>query len=507
MNSQRFLLPALIVLTLMRLLLLPLRELAPVEAYGYMCSQRLDIWHAMLGPLLPVLVRVTTNIFGMSEFGVRVAAPLLTMLATVLLWRMARGFFDATTASWSVVIFSALPVVNLASVTMTPMTLSITGSVALLYVLRVALHRSHPRHVFWYSVAAMMVLLFLTDWRFLMFAFATAAALAVTRRGRSAVLKWPVLPILLGSLGVALTIGLAWSSEHKWMPISTVGDPHSQFTRELWNAVLAHSPVMIAALGWALTRSVLRKPLTYPVAYLYAFASPMLTLDVFTFLSAPWPMAGFGGWVPPVSVLLAHQLSQWMPRHIQLKTWLRTCGIVLALVQSCIVLQTDAVRSAGTAWKLTTQDSTGVSRLPADPMQDLVGWRSLAGHLKELLADVATQSGVLPYVVADRWQLAAPLSFYLRDAHAAQPTLKHPLINAIPSGATPDAFSLWPPPVGLQGPVLFVTDDPECKAPPPSLLDSHPQFRLCGWFDVTHQGLLVRTIKVFACSAEITGKK
>lgn len=507
MKRQRFLLPALAILTLMRLALLPLRELSPMESYAYMCSQRLDVWHAMLGPLLPLIMRGTTAIFGMNEFGVRFASPLLMLGATVLLWRLARGFFDANTASWSVVIFSALPAVNLASVTLTPMTLSISGSVGLLYVLRVALHRSHPRHVFWYSVAGTMMLLFFIDWRLLMFAVSAAAALAVTRRGRSAVLKWPVLPILVGGLGIGLTIGLAWASEHKWMPMTTVGDPHPQFARELWDAVLAHSPLMLAAMAWALTRSVLRKQLTYPVAYLYAFASPMLTLDVLTFLSSPWPMSGFGGWIAPVTVLLAHEVTLWMPARIQLKAWIRTGVLILSLVQSCIVLDTDMVRSSGKAWKLSSQETSKTSHLPADPTQDLVGWKSLAGHLKEILADAATQSGVLPYVVADRWQLAAPLSFYLRDAHAAQPTPRHPLVLAADSNASPQPFSLWPDPTDLQGPVLFVTDDPECKSPPASLREFHPHFRLSGWCDITHQGLLVRTIKVFTCSAEITGKK
>jgi hypothetical protein len=124
MNRQRFLLPALLLLTVVRLGLLPLRELAPMESYAALCSERAAIWHAMLGPVLPWLVKLTTTIFGINEFGVRFASPLLMLGASWLLWRLARGLFDANVASWSVVLFNVLPIVNLASVTMTPMTLA-----------------------------------------------------------------------------------------------------------------------------------------------------------------------------------------------------------------------------------------------------------------------------------------------------------------------------------------------------------------------------------------------
>ena len=507
MNRQRFLLPALWVLTLVRMAMLPLRELSPVEAYGVMCSERLDVWHPMLGPVLPVLVRITTAIFGLNEWGVRFASPLLMLLATVLLWRLARGLFDANTASWSIVIFSVLPAVNIAAVTMTPMTLSITGSVVLLHVLRVALHRSHPYHLPWWSVGLTTLGLMATDWHLSAFIFSAAAALAVTRRGRSAVLKWPVIPVLAGCIGLGCTVLFAWASEHNWMPFNTVAEPVPNFMSELWQAMLIHSPVMIAALTWGLAFSVLRKSIGYPVAYLYAFASPLLTVDVLTFLSSPWPMSGFGGWIAPAVILLANRLAFWTPRPLQLKAWFRTTAIMLALVQTCIVLDTDLVRRAGRVWKLSRQEKGAVSLLPTDPSQNLVGWKLLAGQVKTSLEDLASETGILPYVVADRWQLAAPLSFYLRDAHAAQPTSRHPLVHSLHEEGSPHPFAQWPGPVDLQGPVLFITDDPECTAPPASLLETHPNQRLKAWFDVTHQGLLVRTVKVFACSAEITGKK
>ena len=119
MNRQRFLVPALLALTVARLLFLQLHELSAVERYAVHCSQHDDLWQPGMGPLLPLLIKLSTTIFGSHPFGVRLLAPLLILAASWLLWEMVRGMFDATTASWTLVIFHVTPAVNVASVTMT----------------------------------------------------------------------------------------------------------------------------------------------------------------------------------------------------------------------------------------------------------------------------------------------------------------------------------------------------------------------------------------------------
>ena len=348
MNRQRFLLPALLLLTVARLFMLPLRELSPLEAYAALCSERLDVWHAMMGPVLPALMRLTTTLFGMNEFGVRAPAPLLMLGTSVMLWRLARGLFNETTASWSVMMFNALPAVQLASVTFTVTTLSITGSVALLSALRLALHRQHAWHGMWWLVSVVLWAMFFTDWPLIMFAVAAAGTLTVTARGRRAALKWPVLPILAGSLGLAVTFFIAWASEHSWIVFQSFPDePKMTLTQALWQRVLVHPPLASAALLWALARSVMKRPLTYPVAYLYAFAWPMVTLDLLTLRSTPWPQCGFSGWIVPAVILLAHQLGQWEPQRIRLKSRLRTAVVLVTLVQTSVVGQTDVARMMG----------------------------------------------------------------------------------------------------------------------------------------------------------------
>ena len=503
MHRQPFLLPALLLLTALRLAVLPLHELSPLESYAVVCGDHNGLWHAMLGPVLPTMVHITTTIFGANEFGVRVLAPLIILGASWMLWLAARGLFDAQTAAWGVVFFNVLPAVNLAAVTFTPMTLSIALSVALLLGLRRALHREHKWHLPWWIVSGVLCLSFFTDWRMILFAVSASAALAVTSRGRRALMKWPVLPIAGGALGVVVTVFLAWGSEHRWIAFYTFPDtPPVSFTSTVWRFLLAHPLPVLAALIWALMQNVKRKPMTYPVAFLLAFGLPMMTLDVLAFGAQPWPQCGYCGWIAPSVLLLAHQLRLWQPMNLSIKPLARFLVLALTTAQSCLILQTDCVRRSGIVWKLNAQTVEETGWLPADPSRDLMGWRDLAAALHVIMQEQQGNLHVAPLIVADRWQLAAPLSVYLNDLPLAQPSADYMSVFLSPNSGKLTPFSYRP---GLSAelmasaPVLFITDQVDKKAPPKSLTTHYHSIKLVGLFKLKHHDLTLRTVKVFAC--------
>jgi hypothetical protein len=339
MNRQRFLLPALLALTLARLLLLPLHELTEVEVHAVKCSQQEGLWKVAMGPFLPALVKASTALFGMNEFGVRFFAPLLMLGASWLLWELARGMFDATTASWAVVIFQVTPAVNVAAATMTLTTLGIVASVGLLAALRHALHREHRLHLQWWILGGALVLAMLADWRLYMLAVSCVAGMVLTQRGRRALMKWPVLPVLGFCVGVSVTFFLAWNSEHGWPAFAPFpGVPPLTLGELTLHVLLAASPLLFAAYGWSLVESVLRRPMEYAVGFLYAFAWPLVSLDVLTWMLLPWPQCGLGAWVAPTAILLAHLSMSWGKAPMRVLIWARRLVLLAAAVQSCWVL-------------------------------------------------------------------------------------------------------------------------------------------------------------------------
>lgn len=351
MNRQRFLLPALLTLTVARLLLLPLLDLSAVEQHAVDCTQRDGPWHQALGPLLPLLVKLGTGVFGVNAFGVRVFAPLLILAASWLLWELARGMFDATTASWTLVVFHVTPAVNIASVTMTLSTLGIVTSITVLAALRHALHRERRWHLQWWLLGGAIVLAFLADWRLIMLAVSCVAGMVLTQRGRRALVKWPVLPVLGSCVGVGLTVFFAWNSEHGWPAFAPFPSavPPTFWTLSL-HALMAVSPLLFAAYGWSLVESVLRRPMEYAVAFLYAFAWPLVTLDLLSWMVLPWPQCGLGAWIGPAAMLLAHHSLSYEAAPPRLRIWARWLTLLAAAIQSCMLMHRGLQGVASLAW-------------------------------------------------------------------------------------------------------------------------------------------------------------
>jgi 4-amino-4-deoxy-L-arabinose transferase-like glycosyltransferase len=495
MNRQRFLPHALIVLTLARFLLLTFSELSPTEAHAALCSQRLECWHPLTGPLLPLLMRPGLAIFGMNEFGVRCLAPLLMLAAGWLVWRVANGLFEGPVSGWAALFFQVTPAVNLAAVTFTNTTLAIFFSALLLALLRLALHRSHKFHVYWWATALAAVLAFYTEWRLFTLSVGGTASLALTRRGRGAMLKWPVMPILVGVGALSLTLFFAWNSEHHWSAFQFFPDSaEMHLTALLWRLLLAFG-ALLPLFAWALVETALHRPLTYVPAFLYAFTWPLLALDMLTFHTLDWPQAGFCAWVPPVVMLTAHHVLNSEHVSPRLGVWLRSTVLGITALQSFLLLQ------AGTSPLLRANDS-------------LYGWRTSAKAIREALESEHLLDGRPLHFETDRWQLAAPLSFYLHDLRTTRTGHAFPLVQTAPNaaGRTPENSWMQPPDDAILMPrpddtVIYITDEDVRHQPRRDLREHRPDWRAIAIFQVVHDGLVQRTLKVFACPPESAAHK
>lgn len=482
MKRQRYLMVALGVLTLARLALLPLSELSPVEAHAAQCSRDLEPWHPMTGPLLPLLMRLSSAVFGLNEFGLRFFAPLLMLAAGWLAWKMAHGLFDVTTATWATVIFQVTPVVNLAAVTFTNTTLAIAESVALLALLRLALHRPLPYFLHWWSVAGMALLAFITDWRLVVFSLAGTGCLVLTRRGRTALLKWPVLPILGGTLAFAYSLFHLWNSGHGWTAFQFPKADLSMFEGVWHYGLLAYGPTMILLLGWAVVDVTLQRPLSYAPAFLMAFAWPLISLDFISLHSTPWPQAGFAAWLPPAVMLAAARLMQTERFTMRTKVWIRSVVIFAAALQACIILRPSITRACGWNWSFDPRHHAGF--LPGNPSRDLTGWRLAADQIREALA--AHQFDPARCILmAERWDILGPLALQLHEV-----TSRHGQshFNSNKNSTMSDDAT-----------VIFVTDDASCQRPPETILSGRPDVRNIASFTLASNGLPLRTLKVFAC--------
>jgi hypothetical protein len=351
MNRQRFLIPALVILTLARLLMLVVHPLSEVELHALKCSSQPDIWHQGLGPVLPLLIKVSTSVFGEHEFGVRFFSPLLILGASLALWRLASGLFDETTATWTQVIFQLTPLVNLAAITFTPTTLGMVSSIFIMWLLRLCLHRDHKLHLYWWALGLGLMLTFFIDWRLGALGLSVTGGMALTSRGQRALAKWPVLPILAGCGALAVTLFISWNSEHHWQAFAQQADTHRAGLLSMGiQLLLAFSPLLLTVCGWSLVQSATRRPVIYAVGFLYAYAWPLITLDLLSWHTLPWPQAGLGTWLAPASMLLAHHVLGYDSLPVQQKLWLRATVLLMAGTQSCLIVHGTLPRMMGFSW-------------------------------------------------------------------------------------------------------------------------------------------------------------
>ena len=102
-------------ITLLRLALLPALELAPDEAYYWDWSRRPALGYYDQGPLIAYLIRLTTAVFGTSEFGVRFGVLLASLGTLLCCYLLAARIFSPKAGFLTVLLLGATPLMTVGS--------------------------------------------------------------------------------------------------------------------------------------------------------------------------------------------------------------------------------------------------------------------------------------------------------------------------------------------------------------------------------------------------------
>ncbi len=478
MQRQRYLFPALALLTVWRLVLLPTCELSPAEA---MAAEAGWSWLGT-APLLTLLAKIGMAVSGHSEYGVRLFAPLLALATSVMVFRLARELFDEQTAAWSVVILNVIPAFNLAAIHLTPASLGFAGYAGLALSLSIALRRSAKWHRAWIGAAASMGVLVFGDGANVAALAAVVCALWITPVWRQRLAHpefWLVVAVWLAGI----ISWVSWNVAHHWPGVNIAGWlPDWRLVPNVFRCLLLGSPLLIYLAAREMRGALVTiraGTCRAETSLLIGLAFPLMLGDLACGVWRPWPDAGLGAWHLFAAVLLAQWSTRMITHSLGSKVTLRTLAIALAGFQSLLVMRTDLVRSAGIPWAFTQRldDRRVFTRfLSADPTGNLHGWRESAKLVRQVIDSSPDNEWT---VLADRWQLAAPLSFYLgreigvADALAGQ-------------GASPRS-------------ALFITDDVRCKRVPASLARHFEKTETLSIAEIMHGGHKVRTVKIFAC--------
>lgn len=545
----RLLLAGLLVLTAARLVLATHHELSEDETYYHMWSQRLDWSYYSKGPGIATALWLTTSVFGDNALGIRVLAPLLSLLSSLVIWKLVRSLFDPRTANWTVLLLNLTPIFNAGSLVMTIDPLSIFFWLAAMLCVWRALHRSAKIGLYWPLAGLAIGLGFLCKYTNALQLLSIVLLLAASRHWRP-LLRKPGPYVMLAVFALCTTPVLIWNAGNDWITFTHLRErgsldgggfalrPSEGFAF-LAGHLFAYSPFVFAGLAWAVAMGAGQLRKGNGEAFLAAFAVPIVLM----YFALSLNRAGELNWTAPGFVSAAALLpyywrrSGWSPRRKHI--W-QTVGLgAAAALTTAFVFNTDLVRSAGLGcWTynvdpaLQAEPAPRVAEVVRDPCLGLErvgdhtarlrGWRTTADHVANWVRAVATGSGGDIFVIANRYQTAAALNFYLPPAlPLIRPDDRHPRVFTPESPVPQHQFSFWPSYAQVyevdqvatgdgdtllvdlspfQGKsALYVTDDTKRLSPPNAVKDAFAEWHLVENANVLRKGEYLRGLKIFAC--------
>ena len=183
------------------------------EGTYWVYSQHIGAGYFDQPPIEPILIRLSTTLFGNNEFGVRAIGVLLALPATWAVWRAGTILFDEAVGARAALYFNLTLVMAAGSIIATPDG-PLVAATALL-VLALAKLLATARAEWWLVIGVVFGLGILSKYTMFLFAASIFVWLLLVPEMR----KWPVTPWpWFGGL-IALAMfspTLWWNAEHSW---------------------------------------------------------------------------------------------------------------------------------------------------------------------------------------------------------------------------------------------------------------------------------------------------
>jgi dolichol-phosphate mannosyltransferase len=418
-------------------------ELLPEETYYWNYSRHLDIGYLDHPPLVSWLIRLGTDVFGQSQFGVRVGALCCGVVASVFTYRLARNLFGEASALAALVLAQLLPFFFLSGLLMTPDAGLTAAWAASLYYLERALVAGRPSA--WWRAGISMGIGVISKYSIGL--LAPVILLFMLKDGQSR--QWwrrrePYVAALL-ALAVFSPV-ILWNAQHDWASFAFQTSRRlAEAPRFALHKLIASAVVLITPTG------VLAVALFFMGAprvdgdearrKLFMSAAILVPLAVFALFSlrhevkldwtgAPWTAA-----LP----IMASSMVAAGAGSKGLRSWVRGAWPP-TLVATLLIC------AAGLHYLTLGLPGLGYGKhMELAP----VGWRELSQRISDAAAQVRAETGSEPVLVGmDRYAIASELEFY---ADPAQETSSAHLF-----GGMGLMYERWTPPEHEEGRTLLL---------------------------------------------------
>ena len=381
------------------------------EAYYWFWSQYPSLNYFEHPLMTPLSIRICVDLFGQNEFAVRLPSLIFGLIACFFLYKTTKLLFSHTAALFAILLMTVTPFFGLASTMIVPdLPLMAFWSIGLYLAARITkAPHSHSTSQTLLALGIVMGLGFLSKYSMALFGLSWFIFVLSEKNLRFLFKKQEFYFSFLIVLILSLPI-FAWNIQNNFISFTFhLVERHShysfeikRFIRFLGSQFGLLSPVIFAAIITIIIH--LFKKTKEPISrFLLWFAIPTLALFTVQTFFSDFKV----NWVAPAYLSLFVGLGGYFEKKS--RSFFKI-AIVVGLVFQGILLV--ALSSPVIPKILRALDK------PAEPKKDitndLYGEKEFAIHIDSLRQSMTKKTGHPPLLITSRYQLAAPLLFYLK---------------------------------------------------------------------------------------------
>lgn len=384
---------------LLRLAYLNFCCLIPEEAYYWKYAEHLDIGYLDHPPMVALSIYIGTQLFGTTEFGVRIVGILWWLAALGFVYLLAREIYDRKSAHGACILFAVLPYFFSAGFFMTPDTPLLACWAGSLYFLHQSLVRGESRA--WWGVGLMLGLGMLSKYPIALLGAATLVYMLADTEARKFFFKWQPYAAAVTALLIFSPV-LIWNLEHDWASFAfQSADRLEKPLKFSFHMLVVHVLLVLTPAGFLVFIKGLKSASFRSRDGMFMWVFTLIPLLVFAFFSLTHEVKI--NWTGPVFLALLPYLGGTL--DLMKRAWKWT--IVVLFVVYVIFLQ---------------YVSSGIPGVPYPKnMHKFLTGPDVAEKVRLVAEEVRRSTGSNPVIVGmDKHYLASQLGFYLHEETAGR---------------------------------------------------------------------------------------
>jgi 4-amino-4-deoxy-L-arabinose transferase-like glycosyltransferase len=436
---------------LLRLVWMNYNGLLVEEAYYWNYAQHLDFSFYDHPPMVAVLIKLSTMLFGVHDFSVHLPALFCWVLTAVFTFKLTELIMRGA-GVYAVMLFAVLPYFFMQSVVTTPDTPVMVCWASALYYLYRGLVLSESRA--WYAVGICLGLGMVSKYTIVLLAVPTLIYAIATPSARQWFLrKEPYLAVVIALLLFSPVI--YWNATHEWASFIFQSvrrfKSRPSFSLPAFIGLLLFfvTPVGIVEL-WKLFKNSAGKSSLLDLNTVRFFQLfTLLPLGFFGFYSLThsvkfdWIGPGLLSVLPWFAVLIKRA---WLSEKNKVLTnWFYTAGVLLCLYAVIISVTTMGV----SGW------------LHQKILAQYFSWKDLAKEFNDVASQVETEtSRETLFVPLDSYHIGSELAFY-QSLFLAQGKVQknYPIVGSHIFGGNSLMYNYWTDGKSLSGKTLILISD------------------------------------------------